>query len=253
MKHDSQRDPRWMAYLMGEGEPHERAAIEAEMRENPEAAEACRRVVAGVEKWAGEAVPAAPLDFEALYAQAEVAEAESLPQTPETIGLAQQVSVPRSSGSKVWVWVAGVAASALLVLALTQVRFTLQLGSATLHWGVGANPHDLAALKTQLDTVASEARESRLAAQAASVQIQAVSQRSSLMQEEFRQATAGLAWMQRAESQRRYRDVETLMRLTGLYLRPTNGWKPRPKRARNLSGFPNLNPGEDRLSRQSVP
>jgi hypothetical protein len=204
-----------MAYLMGEVEPHERAAIEAEMRENPEAAEVCRRVVAGIEKWAEEAVPAAPLDLEALYAQAE--EAESLERIPEAEWREPTAPMPRRTVSIPWVWVAGVAASALLVFALAQVQFTIRMGDTMFQWGRGANTSDLAALKTQLDSVASEAHESRLAAQSASTQIQTVSQRSSLMQEEFRQATAGLAWMQRAESQQRYRDVETLMRLTGVY------------------------------------
>ncbi len=221
MKQDRERDQRWMAYLMGDVNPRERAMIEAEMRENPEAAEMCRRVVAGVEKWAGEAVPSEPLDFEALYAQVEEEEKLDRAKMLELVSAPQwcgpPMSLPRRAGSNPWVWVAGVAASALLVFALAQVQFTVRLGDTTLQWGKGANTTDLAALKTQLDSVASEARESRLAAQSASTQIQTVSQRNSLMQEEFRQAAAGLAWMQRAESQQRYRDVETLMRLTGVY------------------------------------
>jgi hypothetical protein len=222
MKHDSERDQRWMAYLMGEGDPDERAAVEAEMREEPEAAEACRRVMAGVEKWAEEAVPAAPLDFEALYARVEEDETAQRERMGEWVSAPQyggpDASSPRRVVSNPWVWVAGVAASALLVFALAQVQFTVRFGDkTTLQWGRGADTTDLAALRTQLETVASEAHESRLAAQSASTQIQTVSQRSSLMQEEFRQATAGLAWMQRAESQQRYRDVETLMRLTGVY------------------------------------
>ena len=222
MKQDSERDQRWMAYLMGEGDPDERAAVEAEMREDPEAAEACRRVVAGVEKWAGEAVPAASLDFEALYACVEEEETAQRDKMLELVSAPQwcgpPMSLPRRAGSNPWVWVAGVAASALLVFALAQVQFTVRLGEkTTLQWGRGADTADLTALRTQLETVASEAHESRLAAQSASTQIQTVSQRNSMMQEEFRQATAGLAWMQRAESQQRYRDVETLMRLTGVY------------------------------------
>ena len=198
------RERRWIAHSLGELSEEESRELEEELKTDPERAARYRRLVGEVRQWAAEPTPHRPLDIARLMDEAarEGGDASG-PSTP----------AGRSKPSRVPALAWTLAAAALLVFALSQARFTLQLGEHALHWGAGRgaepNAEALSALRDQTDALLTQLDITRR-------RLQEVQWQNRRLEASFQQTAAWLSRQQQIESQTRFQDVKRLMQLTGL-------------------------------------
>ncbi|MCH8204587.1 MAG: hypothetical protein IID09_05450 [Candidatus Hydrogenedentes bacterium] len=195
MNPNDDRTTRWLACLLGDLDPGETARVEAEMRADPDAAEDFKQFFEDTSEWAKRPVADAPINMTELAAR--------------TRGPAD-LRIGRARFRRAWPW-AAVAATALLVAALSQTSFSMQLGGATLAWG---DPPESEAV-TRLESEISALNESYAALAADNLRLYSGFEEFvfSLQQLEFQLqvATAELARNQERESHTRYADMERLL------------------------------------------
>lgn len=182
MSTNDPRDERWIAYLLGECEPDEREKIEAEMRAIPDEAARVRALVEGVSDWVGEPTPYSPVDLEELERRLDVG--------------------TLTGSSKRWrLWAPLAVAAALVVVALTQVQFTVEWGDTALHWGQETPDVETAMNTAQLDTLAQRIGELEQAALETNRYIEALAIQDLVLDDQLRNATTRLAHGQRMTAQ----------------------------------------------------
>ena len=191
---------RWLAHFMGEGAPEDRARIEAELREAGREAAVLERVVRGVSAWAKDPVPYAPMDLEHFKSESTARRWYS------RIILAR---LPQSGRA----WAGVVAAVALLILAASQVQFSVSFGDLTLRWGQVASPVAGAPGRENLPSLDRRVEQLEYAMRGAAVQIQSLVQQNAVLEDQLRNAAVRLAYSQRAQAQARYRDMQDLIYL----------------------------------------
>jgi hypothetical protein len=208
MTNHEQREQRWIAYFLGEGDPVERRRTEQELREAPEEAERIRVLCTAVTQWAQEEVPPSPLALSEL----PVGDLEF-----------QRAKKQRTSAMwKALPW----AAAAVFLLALSQVSFSVTMGDTTFAWGAGGAPQTAdPAIATRLATLETASAEANELASA-------VALRTMNLETELRDTAAELAQNQRLESEVRYRDMARLLTL----LSPNSGY---PAEFASLAGNDN--------------
>ena len=128
---------RWLAYLLGELEHGDAARVEAEMRDDPAKAEEVRRFFEATTDWAKRPVPESPIDM-----------AELASRTRGAAG----VGAGRARFRTAWPW-AAVTAAALLIAALSQTSFSVQLGGAALAWGDPPQSEAVTQLENEISTL----------------------------------------------------------------------------------------------------
>jgi len=207
MRDQADREQRWIAYLLGETPPEERARIEDELREAPGEAERLRAVVDTVATWAKAPVSYSPLRVQDLDLDEEEA-------APAPAGRTTPLARRR------WLAAATLAAAAAFLFALSQVSFTLQYGDKALHWGGQAATEAPAGLGQTVDALATRVQGLEQAAIDAHGLIQALQWQNAAMDEEFRNAALRLARSQRETAQIWYRDLNSAVYLAGLAERP---------------------------------
>lgn len=119
MNPNDDQTTRWLAYLLGDLESDEATRVQAEMRADPAKAEEVERFFEATSDWAKRPVADAPINMTELAAR--------------TRGAADE-SIRRARFRAAWPWAAA-AAAALLVVALSQTSFSMQLGGAAFAWG----------------------------------------------------------------------------------------------------------------------
>ena len=195
MNPNDDRTTRWLACLLGDLDPGETARVEAEMRADPDKAKEFKRFFEDTSEWAKRPVADAPINMTELATR--------------TRGPAD-LRIGRARFRRAWPW-AAVAATALLVAALSQTSFSMQLGGATLAWG---DPPESEAV-TRLESEISALNESYAALATDNLRLYSGFEEFvfSLQQLEFQLqvATAELARNQERESHTRYADMERLL------------------------------------------
>ena len=192
-----ERERRWMAYYLEEADPSDRAAIEEELRLDPEEAERVRLVCDGVRSWAQQEVAPSHLSLEDLPIG----------------GLASRTVALKQRRALLWrtlPW----AAAATFILALSQANFSVQVGDSTFSWGeANVTPYP----EEGETVIALQARIAELEKATTEAQdlVQQVALQSVELETEFRETATELAENQRLESQIRYRDMERLLSLYG--------------------------------------
>ena len=198
MNPNDDRTTRWLACLFGDLDPGETARVEAEMRADPDAAEDFKQFFEDTSEWAKRPVADAPINMAELAAR--------------TRGPAD-LRIGRPRFRTAWPW-AAVAATALLVAALSQTSFSMQLGGATLAWG---DPPESEAM-TLLESEISALNESYAELAADNLRLYdgfdefVFSLQNLEIQLQF--ATMELARNQQRESHTRYADMERLLQIT---------------------------------------
>lgn len=193
MNHDDTQRERWLAYLLGETKPEDAARIEAEMAEAPEEARALKKGLAAARGWASEP-------------------AEHSPVVMETLLAAEPASVAQSRWARRWPWAV---AAGLLLIALTQLSFTVSVGDTSLAWGTNAEDSEREALTEQVADL--QIRYSALAdaANESADFLGVAAYRINTLEQDLSHATTELARNQRAETRARYMDVQRILELTG--------------------------------------
>ncbi|MCH8205174.1 MAG: hypothetical protein IID09_08410, partial [Candidatus Hydrogenedentes bacterium] len=198
MNPNDDQTTRWLAYLLGDLEPGDAARVEAEMRDDPSKAEEVRKFFEATTDWAKRPVADAPINMDELAARTRDA---------------ANVRVGRARFRAAWPW-AAVAAAVLLVVALSQASFSMQLGGATLAWG---NPPQTQAV-TQLEGKISALNESY--AELATDNLRLYNGFEEFMislqqlETQLQVATAELARNQQREAYTRYADMQRLLEIT---------------------------------------
>ncbi len=187
-RNDGRND--WFAYFLGELPEAERGRVEEEMAVAPEEAEEVRRAVEAATAWAQQPESYEPLALDAVIQDGRV--------TP--------FARPPAARAPRWFWAA--AAAALVVLAVSQTRFSVTMGDTTFAWGRPAatsTTDTLVALAAKLAEVESKhAKTEELVA--------SVAERTLAVEE----SAAQLAYNQQVEAETRYQDMATLIqRLSG--------------------------------------
>lgn len=189
---------RWLAYLLGDLEPDDAARVEAEMRADPAQAEEVKRFFEATTDWAKRPVAEAPIDMTELAAR--------------TRGAAD-ARVGRGRLRRAWPW-AAVAAAALLVAALSQVSFSVQLGGASFAWG---NPPQTEAV-IELESEISALNESYAALATDNLRLYTGFEEFMIslqqLETQLQVATAELARNQEREAHTRYADMQRLLEMT---------------------------------------
>ena len=198
MNPNDDRTTRWLACLLGDLDPGETARVEAEMRDDPDAAEDFKQFFEDTSEWAKRPVADAPINMAELAAR--------------TRGPAD-LRIGRARFRTAWPW-AAVAAAVVLVAALSQASFSVQLGGATLAWG---NPPQAEAV-TQLESEISALNQSYAELAADNLRLydgfdEFVFSLQQL-QTQLRVATAELARNQEREAHTRYTDMQRLLEMT---------------------------------------
>lgn len=110
-------------------------------------------------------------------------------------------------------------AASILLLALTQLQFSVSVGDSAFSWGMDAN-RDVPEMPAQVEpnlTATSLIKRVEVLEQAASEMgsaVEALALQDTRLAESFKQNTLELAHYQRVESQARLRDMQQLMRWT---------------------------------------
>ena len=220
MKEMDEREERWTAYYLGESSPEEKEAIEAELRENPEAQKEFDRLIVGVKGWAKEPVASQPLDVSHF----------GRPDTP--VGLENEIG--SSSGKRIkranrpLSLAIGIAAAALFVFALSQIQFSLQFGETAFVWGKSLSSERLDDLQAQVGRNAIELEQVELWAAGNTREIKDIVLTNLAMRDIFAQSTAQLVRMQEVESQTRYKDMKSVLTLVGHSPATRNPWAETP-------------------------
>jgi len=194
METDKNREERWYAYLLGDLGDTEARDVEAEMASYPKEAAEVRRAFKDTNSWAKEGVGYVPFDASVIPSHEE--------EVAETVGHRKTL----------WLRPASLVAAAVLLLALTQVQFTISNGDTSFTWGsddatetpVTANDK----LMPRLDSLEQAITSFENA-------IQALDERDSLLVEQFERNALDLARTQRLESQARLRDMDEIIKWTG--------------------------------------
>jgi len=189
---------RWLAYLLGDLDPDDAARAETEMRDDPAKAEEVRRFFDATTDWAKRPVPESPIDMAELAAR--------------TRG-ATGIRTGRARLRAVWPWAAA-AAAVVLVAALSQASFSVQLGGAALAWGT---PPQTEAV-TQLESEISALNQSYAELAADNLRLydgfdEFVFSLQQL-QTQLQIATAELVRNQEREAHTRYTDMQRLLEMT---------------------------------------
>ena len=198
MNPNDDQTTRWLAYLLGDLESDEATSVEAEMRADPDKAEEVKRFFEDTIEWAKRPVSAAPINMTELAAR--------------TRG-ATDARIRRARFSTAWPW-AAVAAAALLVVALSQTSFSMQLGGATLAWGDPPQTKAVVRLESEISTLNESYAE--LAADNHRLYDGFEEFVLSLqnLETQLQVATTELARNQQRESQTRYADMERMLQIT---------------------------------------
>jgi len=205
MTENNDREARWLAYHLGDLEEMERARVAEELLHSPQEASDVERFVQSVSGWAKRPVSETLLRIENLHL-----ETENIGRGPAPFRERLRNLVPRNG----WAW--GMAAAALLVFALSQVRFSVSIGDSTFVWG--GQPSDV-----QLDRIPGEIQ--ALAGRIQSLeetdadigeQVQSVALNHLALKEEVRSTGSLIVENQRRETLTRYHDFQRLLDLTGL-------------------------------------
>jgi len=159
------------------------------------------RVLEGARAWCEDVMGYAPLDVDALVAKARRA--------------------PAAKPGR-WVWRVSVpmAAAAVLLLAFSQVRFTVSFGDTTFVWGRTAvesledTPLDASSEVVEaLAVMAGRLNALEAAALEQNSQLARLAQYVARSERDWQRVANGLAQRQNMETFTRYRDVEKLIRL----------------------------------------
>ena len=180
----------WFAYFLGDLPESERGRVEEELAASPEEAEEVRRAVEAASAWAQQAEPYEPIALDALIQDGRV------------------VPFVRPAAARVPRWLWASAAAAMILLALSQTRFSVTMGDTTLAWGRPATtstPGNLDALAAKLAEVESKHLKTEEL-------IATVAERTLAVEE----SAVELAYNQQVEAETRYQDMATLIqRLSG--------------------------------------
>jgi anti-sigma factor RsiW len=197
--HDDGRRDKWLAYALGELPEAERAGVEAELAAHPEELKRLQQTIATVRAWAGEVALGEASDVSAIVSEAR----HGGSRRDTNAGQSVRAGVPR------WVW--GVAAAALLLIALGQVQFTVTVGGTTFTWGSARQVSDAtpdAALASKVEELAAKHA-------AAEQQLAFMRNQYEALVHSVKGTTEALAYSQQVESATRYRDVQQLLQLAG--------------------------------------
>lgn len=203
MTFDQEREQRWIAYALGDLDPEEREAIQAEMAKDPETAASVQHAVNLVRQWAKSPV--------------------ELPESPTS-------AVERESGKRAgamqsvprWFW--GAAAAALLLVAVAQTQFTLTVGDTTFSWGATEQQALDNGVSERLDLVADRLAALETQSQDTVAALQSYFVQNVALERDFREAVAQLERNQQIESLTRYEDMRRLVQLAGLEFNPDIAW-----------------------------
>jgi hypothetical protein len=194
METENNREERWYAYLLGDTDAVESQKVEAEMRAHPEEAAEARHAFEQLHAWSAEPVEYEPFDL------------SSVPHK-DAVQIQSEFGIKRR---KRWAWLRPnpLIAAAVLLLALTQVQFSISAGGNTFAWGnnpVAESPvQNDVEMVSRLETLEKAATEIESA-------IEVLGVRDSVMAERFEQDTTQLARNQQLESQARLRDMHRMM------------------------------------------
>jgi len=193
MNHDDMQRERWLAYLLGETEPEDAARIEAEMVEAPDEAHALKEGIEAVRGWAAEPVEHSPVAMKTLLA-------------------AEPASGAQSRWARRWPWAV---AAGLILVALTQLSFTVTVGNTSLAWGTNAEDGDRAVLTEQVADLEVRYRALANAANESAEFLGVAAYRINTLERDLSRTAEELARNQRAETRARYADVQRILELTG--------------------------------------
>ena len=198
MNPNDDRTTRWLAYLLGDLEPGEAGRVEAEMREDPAKAEEVRRFFEATTDWAKRPVAESPIDMAELAARTRDA---------------ADARAGRGWFRTAWPW-AAVAAAVVLVAALSQASFSMEIGGATFAWG--EPPQTEAVIQLESEISALNQSYAELAADNLRLYdgfdefVFSLQQ----LQTQLQVATAELARNQEREAHTRYTDMQRLLEMT---------------------------------------
>ena len=189
---------RWLAYLLGDLEPDDAARVEAEMRDDPAKAEEVRRFFEATTDWAKRPVAESPIDMAELVART------------------RDAADVRAGGARfrtAWPW-AAVAAAVVLVAALSQASFSMEIGGATLAWGEA--PQMEAVMQLESEIFALNQSYAELAADNLRLYdgFDEFAYGLQQLQTQLQVATAELARNQEREAHTRYTDMQRLLEMT---------------------------------------
>jgi hypothetical protein len=194
MDTDNNREERWYAYFLGDLNANEALEVEAEMRAHPETAAEARTAFEQLQAWSAEPVPYEPFNLNAVSHK-------------DVLQFQSEYGIKRR---KRWAWLrpTPLIAAAVLLLALTQVQFTISAGGNTFTWGqkpVAESPvQEDTEMASRLETLEQAAAEIGSA-------IEELEVRDSIMVEQFEHNASELARNQQLESQARLRDMQRMM------------------------------------------
>jgi len=120
-------------------------------------------------------------------------------------------SKERWGGARTWAWI--MAAAALLIFALVQVRFTLSIGNTELRWGKDVQDKEI---RTSLENMQYQIEAGFQMADLTQRQIRTLRLEDQRLRESFVQMTTWLAHQQQLETETRFQDLKRLIHLTGL-------------------------------------
>ncbi|MBN1545509.1 MAG: hypothetical protein JW902_02500 [Syntrophaceae bacterium] len=197
MSEKDDRTRRWMAYFLDEVPPEQRPQIEAELRAAPEEAAEVLDFMEQIADWAKEPVPYTPLDL-------------NDPQFNAEFGRKSRRFVPLT-----FAWPLRWVAVAIVLLALTQLNFSITVGDKTLRWGSPLTRSDVSRLNAKIACLETELQQVQQDTAQTQTDCQTVALKNLMLEKEFRLTTAQLARNQQIETVTRYRDTQNLIRLAG--------------------------------------
>ena len=198
MNPNDDRTTRWIAHILGDLDSAESAAVEAEMRDEPEAAEELRRVVKATRDWAKEPVAHAPVDVAALTREARGP--EKLPRRRLRLATALPWAL----------------AASLLIIVATQASVRATVAGTTFAWGDDPAPNtEIVALEAELTALNESyielANENLLFYDQFDEVLVGLQQ----LETQLHLTATELAANQQRESQTRYADMQRLLQIAG--------------------------------------
>lgn len=197
---ENDREQRWFAYLLGEVAAEEGARIEAEMKAAPEEAAELKQLFESLAAWGRAPQPYQPLRVQDLDL------GEALSDAPQDT---PSHTRKRAILMRPWPW----AVAAMFLLAASQVSFTFTLGDATVSWGRQEHAQET----TTPDSVDPNITQRLEALEQHAVEtgelVETVATTTLLLQDWLETTANELGYIQRAETQARYRDTQRLFQL----------------------------------------
>lgn len=193
---DDDRTTQWIACLLGDLPPEATRQVEQEMRDDPEKAEEIKQLLGAVTDWAKRPGEHVAIDLEELANRTRAAE-----------GIRRR----RPPFRTLWPWAL---AASILIVAMTQATFSIQVGDAVLHWGGNSEAHRIDLLKEDIATLSKAYAVANEEKAEFAVLLDALVAQTLELEANLQYATSELAQRQLEESRIRYIDMQRLLELT---------------------------------------